>query len=243
MREALKARRLAGIARALPAIRRAVGRRLKADETDLAFAVAAVVELVRLTSIRAGGEVYAREHGTRGATTLLKSNIHIDKGRVSLRFKAKGGVAVAKEVRAPGFASAVERLLALPGRRLFQYRGTQGGVYAVRASDVNRFLQETAGCRISLKDFRTLVASVGVLDALSATVPASSQRARRSQVKTAVTAAAEKLTNTPTVCRASYVHDAVVAAFESGTLNRGKPPRTAAEKAETLARLVTRHVA
>lgn len=244
VREALKARRLAGIARALPVIRRAVGRGLGSNETDLAFAVAAVVELVRLTSIRAGSESYARDNGTRGATTLLKSNVQIAKGCVSLRFKAKGGMEVSKDVRVARFVIAIERLLALPGRRLFQYRDEQGGVRAVRAADVNRFLQEVAGRRISLKDFRTLVASAGVLEALSTTAPASSERARRSQVRTAVTAAAAELTNTPTVCRTSYVHEAVVAAFEAGTLNRvGKPPRTADEKAEALARIVSRHVA
>jgi DNA topoisomerase-1 len=77
-----------------------------------------------------------------------------------------------------------------------------------------------AGRRISLKDFRTLVASTAVLEALAAAEPAGSQRARRSQVRTAVTAVAEELANTPTVCRKSYVHDAVINAFEQGALAR-----------------------
>ena len=88
VREALKAQRLANLAKSLPAIRRAVGRRLASGEIDQHFAVAAMIELVRLTSIRAGGESYARERGTRGASTLLKSNIQITEGRVKLQFKA-----------------------------------------------------------------------------------------------------------------------------------------------------------
>ena len=57
------------------------------------------MRLVSLTAIRAGGEAYAREHGTRGATTLLKSNVKIVDGVVTLQFKAKGGKPVSKEVR------------------------------------------------------------------------------------------------------------------------------------------------
>ena len=244
VREALKAQRLADLAKSLPAIRRAVGRGLASEETDHQFAVAAMIELVRLTSIRAGSESYAREHGTRGASTLLKSDIQIVGGCVKLQFRAKGGTLVLKEVRERRFRAAAERLLALPGRRLFQHRDEQGNVRLVRAADCNKFLQSVTDRRISLKDFRTLVASSGVLVALAATAPATSVRARKSQVRSAVVAAAEELTNTPTVCRASYVHDAVVAAFEEGALaSFGKQRRSAAASARTLVRIVAKHAA
>jgi len=242
VREALKAQRLANLAKSLPAIRRAVGRRLASQKPDLPFAVAAVIELVRLTSIRAGGENYARENGTRGASTLLKSNAQLAGGCLRLQFKAKGGASVCKEVRQRRFCTAVKTLLALPGRRLFQYRDDAGGVHLVRASDCNKFLQGVAGHRISLKDFRTLIASTGVLETLAALTPETSVRARKAQVRLAVTAAAEDLSNTPTVCRASYVHEAVVAAFENGALaDVGKRRRSAAAVAKTLVRIVAKH--
>ena len=241
VREALKTRHLARLARALPAIKRAVAKALAAPEENAAFTIAAVVHLVSLTAIRAGGESYARERGTRGATTLLKSNVRMSGRAIVLEFKAKGGKAVSKEVRNPRLLAALKRLMALPGRRLFQYRGTDGDLRQVRASDVNDFLRLIAGRRISLKDFRTLVASTNVLESLAAAEPATSERARRSQLRTAVIAAAEELDNTPTVCRTSYVHDAVVEAFEGGKLARmRKPPRSTARKAEILARLVAK---
>jgi DNA topoisomerase-1 len=242
VREALKARRLAGIAKALPEIERAVAKALQAETVDAAFVLAAVVHLVKLTAIRAGGEAYAREHGTRGATTLLKSNVALGDGVVTLHFKAKGGKPVSKEVRDARLHAAVQALMAVPGRRLFQYRDEAGAVRQVRAGDVNAYLCSIAGRRISLKDFRTLVASSAVLEALAATEPAGSERARRSQLRTVVTAVADDLANTPTVCRKSYVHDAVVTAFEQGALARlRKPARSAAKKAEVLARIVARH--
>lgn len=242
VREALKARRLAGIAKSLPDIQRAVSRALHADEVNSTFVLAAVVHLVSLTAIRAGNEAYAREHGTRGATTLLKSNVKIGDGVVMLQFKAKGGKAVSKEVRDARLHAAMAALMTLPGRRLFQYQGADGALHSVRAGDVNAYLCNIAGRRISLKDFRTLVASASALEALAATEPATSERARRSQLRTVVTAVAEELANTPTVCRKSYVHEAVVTAFEQGALARlTKPTRSAAKKAAMLARIVARH--
>jgi len=241
VREALKARRLARLAGALPDIKRAVARALSAEDENAAFAIAAVVHLVSLTAIRAGGESYAKERGTRGATTLLKSNVRVNGRAMVLEFKAKGGKLMSKEIRDRRMRAALKRLMALPSRRLFQYRGADGAVHAVRASDVNDFLRSIAGRRISLKDFRTLVASTSALEALAKTAPETSERKKRSQLLTAVTAIAEELGNTPTVCRTSYVHDAVITAFEDGKLARlRKAPRSIRQKAHLLARLVSR---
>jgi DNA topoisomerase I len=179
-----------------------------------------VIELVACSAIRSGRESYARERGTRGAATLLKSNVAVDGDRITLSFRGKGGKRVTKEFACPRFAGVIDRLRALPGRRLFQYRAENGEVRPVRAREVNVFLREIAGVQISLKDFRTLIASASVLDALARISPARSERQRRQQVLEAVRAAAEDLHNTPAICRRSYVHGSVVAAFEDGVLER-----------------------
>jgi DNA topoisomerase-1 len=244
VREALKAQRLDGLAKALPAIRRALGRCLSSDVVDLGFAAASVVELVSLTAIRAGGEEYARDHGTRGATTLLKSNVRLGNDKqVTLTFKAKGGKPFSKQVRSKRLHTAVARLLTLPGRRLFQFANGDGVVRPIRASDVNAFLQSTAGKRISLKDFRTLIASASALQVLADTLPAESAAKRRRQVRETVVEIAAELANTPTVCRTSYVHDAVITAFEAGALKRmaRKKAKSAVAQAEALARVVAKH--
>ena len=69
-------------------------------------------------------------------------------------------------------------------------------------------------------DFRTLMASAVVLESLSRISPAASARGRRRQVLEAVRAAADELSNTPAICRKSYVHDTIVTAFEDGILER-----------------------
>lgn len=211
----------------------------------MGFAAASVIELVSLTAIRAGGEEYAREHGTRGATTLLKSNVRLadDGKQVTLTFKAKGGKPFSRDVRSRRLYAAITRLLGLPGRRLFQVTDADGGVRPIRASDVNTFLQSTTGKRISLKDFRTLIASAAALQALASTLPAESAAKRRRQVRDTVVEIAGELANTPTVCRTSYVHDAVIAAFEAGALKRlaKKKARSPVAQADALARVVAKH--
>jgi DNA topoisomerase-1 len=137
-----------------------------------------------------------------------------------LSFKAKGGKAVRKECDAAKLVRAIGILRGVPGKRMFQYPDHTGTVRAVSTSQVNAFLREIAGIKISLKDFRTLMASAVVLESLSRISPAASARGRRKQVLEAVRAAADELSNTPAICRKSYVHDTIVTAFEDGILER-----------------------
>jgi len=242
VREQRKARRLRRLVEALPRVRRAVNKHLGTAEPTREFALSAVIELVSCSAIRPGSESYAKSNGTRGAATMLKSNIVVSGGTIALKFRAKGGKNVEKEFHSPRGASAINVLRALPGRRMFQYRADNGDIRIVTASDVNAFLREIAGVKISLKDFRTLVASSAALEALAHLEPAASAHGRRRQVRAAVTAVSEELSNTPTICAKSYVHKTVVAAFENGKLEKFseglKGRRSPAHREKLLAQVV-----
>ena len=220
VREQRKAHRLAKLVAALPKIRRNVSAILSGEEPTREFALAAVIELIARTAIRPGSESYARLNGTRGASTLLKSNVMIEDDAVVLTFKAKGGKAVRKECNAAKLVCAIGILRTIPGKRMFQYRDAGGTVRAVNTTQVNAFLRDIAGIKISLKDFRTLMASAVALESLSRITPAASARGRKKQVLEAIRAAADQLSNTPAICRRSYVHDTIVTAFEDGILER-----------------------
>jgi DNA topoisomerase-1 len=243
VREHRKAHRLAKLVAALPKIRRNVSMHLSGDEPTREFALSAVIELIARTAIRPGNESYARLNGTRGATTLLKSNVTLEDDCVVLTFKAKGGKAVRKECDAAKLVRAIGILRIVPGKRMFQYRDASGTVRAVSTTTVNAFLREIAGIKISLKDFRTLMASAVVLESLSRITPASSARGRKRQVLEAVRAAADELSNTPAICRKSYVHDTIVTAFEDGILERFaatmKGYRSQSKREQLLAQVVT----
>jgi DNA topoisomerase-1 len=243
VREMRKASRLARLAEALPRIRRSVSRQLAESEPSRAFALSAIIELVARSAIRPGSEQYARVRGTRGAATLLKSNVSVYGETVRLRFRAKGGKRIEKEVYAPKLAVAITVLHRLPGPRLFQYRANDGSIRQVNAQEVNRFLREIASVEISLKDFRTLLASVSVLEALARGEPATSKRARRRQVLDAIREAAATLGNTPAICGKSYVPETVINAFEEGVLEQFadalRSTRSTSRNERLLAQLVT----
>ena len=243
VREQRKAHRLARLVGALPKIRRKVSAYLSGDEPTREFALSAVIELIARTAIRPGNESYARLNGTRGATTMLKSNVTLEDDSFVLTFKAKGGKAVRKECDAAKLVRAIGILRTVPGKRMFQYRDNSGTVRTVSTSTVNGFLREIAGIKISLKDFRTLMASAVVLESLSRITPAASERGRKKQVLEAVRAAADELSNTPAICRKSYVHDTIVTAFEDGILERFAATmtgyRTQAKREALLAQVVT----
>jgi DNA topoisomerase-1 len=243
VREQRKAHRLARLVAALPKIRRNVSLHLSGDTPTREFALAAVIELIARTAIRPGNESYARLNGTRGATTLLKSNVTIEDDCVVLTFKAKGGKAVRKECDAAKLVRIIGILRGVPGKRMFQYRDNSGTVRAVSTTQVNAFLREIAGIKISLKDFRTLMASAVVLESLSRMSPAASAGGRRKQVLQAVREAADELSNTPAICRKSYVHDTIVTAFEDGILERFaatmKGYRSQSKREQLLAQVVT----
>ena len=63
----------------------------------------------------------------------------------------------------------------------------------MRAREANVFLREIAGVNISLKDFRTLIASASILEMLARVKPARSERQRRKQVL-------RRSASPPTIC-------------------------------------------
>ncbi len=218
VRERRKTRHLVRLLEALPRIRRQVTTVLATRKPTREFAIATAVALIDATGIRSGTSRHAKLSGARGAVTLLKSNVEISGATIALKFKAKGGKRVEKEVDAPQLVPAIKVLQRLPGTRLFLYQdGDQ--VRPIYTREVNAFLCEIAACNISCKDFRTLRASMNVVETLLRTDRAEGPTRRKRQVKQAIQVAADDLTNTVTICRKSYVHEAVVEAFEQGKLS------------------------
>src|SRR3954462_6857572 len=128
VRERRKAKRLQRLVEAMPRVRRGGNKHLGPAEPTREFALAAVIELIACSAIRPGNESYTKEHGTRGATTLLKSNVAVKGSKIALKFRAKGGKNIDKVFHCPRVAAALNVLLGLPGCRLFQYRAADGDI-------------------------------------------------------------------------------------------------------------------
>jgi DNA topoisomerase I len=220
IRELRKARRLAKLIDLMPAMRRKVAKLLKEKQISQAVAAATLVDLIACTAIRSGSETYAREHGTRGAATLLKRHVRIDGDQIVLSFPGKGGKRVQKQCSSRRLSKILRRLQRIPGNRLFQYIADNGAVQPLRRRDANAFLRKISTDKVSLKDFRTLSACSHALEHLAGVDPKPSERGKRAQIKSALRQVANELVNTPAVCKRSYVHALVIEAFENGHLKK-----------------------
>jgi DNA topoisomerase I len=220
VREIGKVQRLALMARAIPRIRRRVAQDLRGDVGSREQALAAVVALIDHTHIRIGGEDYVHSGRSRGACTLLKRHVRCQGDTITLAFPGKGGREVACSIESAELSAAVCGLAALPGRRLFQYRNSDGRLRRITAGDVNLYLREVAGAPVTAKDFRTLAATATAGLKLARIPPAETQTARRRQIAAVMKEVAELLGNTPAVARRSYVHKELVEAFLEGRLLR-----------------------
>ncbi len=218
VRESQKSARLAVLCEALPRIRQRVTRDLRLRGVERNRVFAAIVTLIDRTHIRIGCEDYVHSARSRGAATLLKQNVKRRGNELVLAFRGKGGRQIETSVKASGVLRVYPALMRLPGRRFFQYRDTDGALRKVSAAQVNAYLTEIAGTGISAKDFRTLAATSLAASRLADIEPASSKRARRAQIASVMNEIADRLCNTPTVVRKSYVHDRLIDAFESGKL-------------------------
>lgn len=229
-RVAVKERRLILLGKALPRIRNSVRTALAKPTLTPKTVQAAVVRLIDRTLLRPGHETYAKERGTRGAASLLKSDVQAKSDTVIVDVTGKGGKQIHKELRDPALARVIRMLQKLPGPRLFQIPDGDGRLRPVTASDVNHYIADRAGACVSAKDFRTFEASAAALSKLCEE-DAKNQTQRKRAVVAVADFVSRKLVNTRAVARSSYIHPKVTEAFEAGKL------RSRALKGQTIAGL------
>ncbi|MCW5695336.1 MAG: DNA topoisomerase IB [Bauldia sp.] len=225
LRDLTKYDHLVAFARGLPKLRQRVAADLRRPGVPREKALAAVVGLLERTLIRVGNSEYARATGSYGLTTLRDPHVRIDGDELRFLFRGKSGKAWSLRLRDRRLARIVRQCQELPGQHLFQYRAEDGSFRAVTSTDVNAYLREATGRDVTAKDFRTWHGTVMVAEALARMPPPATVREGKSVLRNAVAEAADRLGNTVTICRQSYVHPAVIEAYLGGglTLPRAKP--------------------
>ena len=204
-----KFRRQRGFGARLPTVREQTNRDMGGAEPTREVVVATVVRLIDDAYFRVGSERYAEQNRTFGITTLGKRHLAVDGDALSFSYRGKSSLDHRIVLVVPELVEMVERLLELPGRRLFQYLDEGGTVRPVYARDVNAYIKAAMGGRYSAKDFRTWGGSVVAAEVLAELGPARSERQARRNVVAAVKEVAETLGNTPAIARESYVNPAV----------------------------------
>ena len=153
-------------------------------------------------------------------TTLRNRHVAVIGSRIRFSFRGKSGQHHEVDVSDRRIARIVKRLRELPGQELFQYVDDEGVRHSVTSDDVNTYLREIAGEEFTAKDFRTWAGTMLAARSLVDVGPFETETEARRNIVEAVAAVAERLGNTPTICRNCYVHPAVIDAYLSGQLGK-----------------------
>ncbi|GLO72402.1 DNA topoisomerase [Phaeobacter inhibens] len=193
---------LVAFGESLPALRCWISDRLTGTAGDEETAIAAVLALLDRGSLRIGNPRYTEKNGSYGATTLRPRHVVFSGQAIQLTYTAKGGQTVEKSLRGPALQRILERSQDLAGPELISWVDDNDSVRAVRSEQVQEVLAKLCGDEVSAKTLRTWngshAAFAVALDVPTLTITAMAE------------AAAERLHNTPTIARNSYIHPQII---------------------------------
>ncbi len=213
-RDETKFGQMGAFGEALPRLRRRVEADLSRRGMPREKVIATVVRLLDVTGIRVGNTEYARANQSYGLTTLRNKHADVTTNGFVLTFRGKSGVPRKVSVQDRRLARIVRQCKETTGYELFQYLDEDGERHTVSSQDVNDYIREATGGHFTAKDFRTWWGTVlGATALAEAAKPTSKTRAQR-EVAQAIKHVASVLGNTPAVCRKSYVHPAVIEAYQ-----------------------------
>lgn len=218
VRDETKYARIIGFAQALPRIRGRAARDVALPGLPREKVLASIVQLLEKTLIRIGNEEYAKTNKHYGLTTMRNRHVEVDGSTIKFQFRGKSGKPHSIDLKDRRLANIVRRLQELPGQELFQYVDESGEVQSVGSSDVNDYLREVSGEDFTAKDFRTWAGTVLASMALQEFEAFDSHTQAKKNVVQAIENVAERLGNTPSICRKCYVHPAVLDAYLDGSM-------------------------
>ena len=246
IRDQAKFDAMIGFAEALPNLRAQVEKDLEAEPLSRQNVLAAVVKLLETTLIRIGNSRYAKLNKSYGLSTLRSKHVSETDNGLAFDFVGKSAKEHHIELQDERLIDIVQACSELPGYQIFKYLDDNGDKQVVDSADINDYLRmHTCGndCEskmYSAKDFRTWMASVlaasYLYDELQTSVgkeilasgPDSDER--QQLITDMVKDVADELGNTPTVCRASYIHPIIIEKFLAGEFfepykqaRRGRP--------------------
>lgn len=219
IRDETKYARLTSFARGLPQIRAQMDHDLSLPGLPRDKILATVIRLLEMTLIRVGNKEYARDNESFGLTTMRDRHVDVSGSTLEFEFRGKGGKRHMVDITDPRLARIVKQCQEIPGYELFQYVDEGGEQRTVESDDVNEYLRRHAGEDLTAKDFRTWAGTVLMVRALRELGPGPSTRGAKRKLLQGIEAVAEMLGNTPSICRAYYVHPAVTEGYLDGSLN------------------------
>jgi DNA topoisomerase I len=224
--EQAKFDKLVRFAESLPDLRLAMGEHMThEDPYDRERVCAVAVRLINMAWFRVGSDRHTKRSRTHGVTTLTRRHVTVRGNRVTFRFRAKNKTQVRQSVVDTELAGAIKALLEQPGgARVFRY-GYNGESCNLTGAVLNEYIREHMGEEFTAKDFRTWGGTLTAAIAFAEHGIAETEAEAKRVVVNVMRTVGERLGNTPTVARTSYVSPAVVEQYLDGTTLADFRPR------------------
>lgn len=212
-RNLLKFEELPDFGTALPRIRRRISRDLRGDDWTETRLLALLVRILDRYHLRVGTRVYASRNNTFGLTTLRKRHLKEHESGLAFEYRAKGGKKTSVDLTAPRLVALVREVAEFPGWELFSIHSGDRKVIA-DADRINDYIRDISGADFTARTFRTWAGTVLCVKYHDAAVREIAANPRRQLPAVLTERVAERLGNTPAICRQYYIHPDV---FEAAT--------------------------
>jgi DNA topoisomerase-1 len=210
----------------MPHLRKVTNEHIALDGFPREKVLAIMMRLINSLYMRVGTEKSAKHYKTYGITTLQNRHLEVGrKGKLVFDFVGKSHIKHRQILVDEELAGLMKELKSLGNaRKLFHYLNEDGKAQPIKPGDINRYLKEVTAPEFSAKDFRTWGGTLLAAVELAEIGAAPDEPQLKKNIVTAVKKVADRLGNTPAVCRGSYIHPAVLKKYEAGvTLDEFRP--------------------
>lgn len=183
--------------------------------------IALVVYILDNCLFRIGNSFYTQKYNTYGTTTLKPKHLNCKKDIIYIEFVGKKNVVNYCQIKNKHVVPLINKLYKSAGKKndLFRYIDYRGKNQTISAKDVNNFLKKYDN-KLTVKMFRTWAANYIFLEEtvkdlrkhveLGLTV--TDMYAKKHVIKV-LKVIAEKLHNTPTVSKRSYMNNEILSMY------------------------------
>lgn len=217
-KDADKFDRILHFAENLEHMRRVTGQHLRKKKMTREKVLAAMVRLLDSAYFRPGSPKYTQQNQSYGLTTIRKKHLTIDGDEMVFSYKGKSGKFQEKHIIDSKLTKVISEIEGLPGYRLFKYYDKNNELITVESQDLNDYIREIMGAEFSAKDFRTWAGTMiaaGILDELGI-CEEKQQKELKKRIRNAIVGVSEKLGNTPSVARDSYIDPRIFEHYKNG---------------------------
>lgn len=201
----------------LPLLRRKTNDDIALEGLARERVLAVVVRLINDLYFRIGSESSVKRYRTYGVTTLRNRHLEIKRGgRLIFSFVGKHHIRHRRIVVDEELATLLGEIKKIGGSKLFNYLDDEGKARPITPRDVNEYIKSATAPEFSAKDFRTWGGTLLAAVELAELGRTEDEREAKRRLVKAVKRVAERLGNTPTVCRSCYIHPTVLDAYQKG---------------------------